>query len=503
MKKLVLMLFFLACISIVSAAEFVNEEDLVYEGAFRLPQGQYGSTPGSTYAYSGGMAYNPTSHSLFMIGHSWEQLVGEVSIPEIRNSNNLADLATGVVLQNFTDIAEGKKALVGSDGVGVFGLMVFDGLLYATLNIYYDAGYNQNLSHIVSTKNLSVTGDVIGPVKVGSIMSGYYAGWLVDVPDNWEDRLGPALTGACCIPIVTRTSAGPGAAFAFDPDDIGSVNPVPAVPLQYYTMDNNLGAWGDDSLLYNAGTEIVGAVFPEGTDSLIYFGRHGTGENCYGIGTGNQSLHRTPVEGTIYCYDPAESSKGSHTYPYIYQAWAYDANDLLKVKNGELQPWDVEPYAVWNFELPFQDATRRISGVAYDADNNRVILAQRGGEVFGMPVIHSFIVNLTVPPVVQEPVVVAPDEEPVQSSGGSSGGGSGGGGAGVVPRVSVKPVDVIEEPLPFIILMNNALAVSDGAYVFTVAMSSIPQGNLSVSVIKLKEDARFNDAFRNIISSLQ
>jgi hypothetical protein len=502
MKQLVLLLFFLVSLSIVSAAELINEEDLVYEGAFRLPQGQYGSTPGSTYAYSGDIAYNPTSNSLFVVGHAWEQLVGEVSIPEIRNSNNLNDLATGVSLQNFTDIAEGRKALVGTDGVGVFGLMVFDGLLYATLNIYYDAGYNQNLSHIVSTKNLSVTGDVIGPVKVGSIMSGYYAGWLVDVPDNWEDRLGPALTGACCIPIVTRTSVGPGAAFAFDPDDIGPVNPVPATPLQYYTMDNNLGAWEADSLLYNAGTEIVGAVFPEGTDSLIYFGRHGTGENCYGIGTGNQSLHRTPVEGTIYCYDPANSAKGSHTYPYLYQAWAYDANDLLKVKNGEMQPWNVTPYAVWNFDLPFQEATRRISGVTYDAANNRVFLAQRDGEGFGMPIVHSFIVNFTEPPVVQAPEVI-PEEEPTQSSGGSSGGGSGGrGGSGIIPLVSVKP-EVIEEPLPFIILVNNALAVSDGTHVFTVVMTGTPEGNLSVSIIKLREDARFNDAFRNIISSLQ
>ena len=35
-----------------------------------------------------------------------------------------------------------------------------------------------------------------------------------------------------------------------------------------------------------------------------------------------------------------------------FQVWAYNANDLLAVKNGTLQPWQVQPYDVWKFNVP-------------------------------------------------------------------------------------------------------------------------------------------------------
>ena len=51
--------------------------------------------------------------------------------------------------------------------------------------------------------------------------------------------------------------------------------------------------------------------------------KQGTGTFCYGEGA--------------TCNDPTDSSKGNHAYPYQYQVWAYDANDLAAVKAGSKQ----------------------------------------------------------------------------------------------------------------------------------------------------------------------
>ena len=80
-----------------------------------------------------------------------------------------------------------------------------------------------------------------------------------------------------------------------------------------------------------------GLVFPAGTRSVLFFGKQGVGTFCYGPGTSNQALVGTIAPGFVdpYCYDPVDDSKGTHAYPYIYQVWAYDANDLAAAKAGQ------------------------------------------------------------------------------------------------------------------------------------------------------------------------
>src|SRR2546423_14916678 len=85
-------------------------------------------------------------------------------------------------------------------------------------------------------------------------------------------------------------------------------------------------------------------VFPSGTRSVLFFGPHGLGSYCYGTG------------GTAGdCYDPDDGPKGIHSYPYRSQVWAYDANDLVAVKAGQKQSYQVMPYAVWQLDPSVQD----------------------------------------------------------------------------------------------------------------------------------------------------
>jgi hypothetical protein len=102
---------------------------------------------------------------------------------------------------------------------------------------------------------------------------------------------------------------------------------------------------------------------------------------------------------TRYCYDPLDLSKGTHGYPYIYQVWAYDANNLAAVRSGQLQPWSVKPYAVWQLNLPYGGFGAACElAAAYDAVSGRIFLSQtRSGAdpIDGaLPIVHVFKIQI-------------------------------------------------------------------------------------------------------------
>ena len=210
----------------------------------------------------------------------------------------------------------------------------------------------------------------------------------------------------CCIPIISRSSYGP-AAFAIDPSQFGTIDPLPAVPLLYYPSQHPLANWGDTSPLFNGATQMGGVVFPEGTRSVLFFGMQGLGRFCYGESTDNPALDGTLFPGSTvdsYCYDPAQTSKGTHAYPYAYYVWAYDALDLAAVRSGTRQPWDIKPYAVWTLELPFGVSYAAIQGAAYDPQTGRIFVSEAYGDG-SFPLIHVFSVGAgssipVIPPTV-------------------------------------------------------------------------------------------------------
>jgi hypothetical protein len=356
----------------------VRPNNLVYSGAFRVPQGTVGA---STFGYGGtAIAINPARNSLFIVGHDAGQLVAEISIPEIRSSANVDGLATATMLQPFTDVTEGKLGTLGAASMKIGGLLAYENRLYASGFLFYDAAKTQVVSHVVSGLDFSATRDVNGPYQVGTVPSGFVSGYFGSIPSAWQEALGgPVLNGNCCLPIVTRTSYGP-AVFSIDPAQLGRANPLPATPLVYYpAAHHTLGDWDVGSTLFNGATEIRGVVFPDGTRSVLFFGRQGLGPFCYGVGG----------ESGGDCHDPSDQYKGTHAFPYSYYVWAYDANDLSAVKRGERRPWDVKPYEVWALTLPFADARAHIQGATYDPVRNRLYVSQAFGEG-DFPVIHVF-----------------------------------------------------------------------------------------------------------------
>jgi hypothetical protein len=308
--------------------------------------------------------------------------VGELAIPALE-TGRVNQLATAPVLQSLTPILPRIPDNNLDNIVKVGGLMVVGDQLVGTAYEYYDAGLPAVDSHFkLSSLNLR-SADLSGLYRVGPMGAGFVAGYMAPVPKQWQDELGaPYLTGQAALSIISRTSSGP-SAFAFDPAQLGRGGTTPATPLVEYPLAHQLAPGSTQNPLFNTTTEIRGIAFPEGTDTVLFVGSHGTGPYWYG----------EPDEVGHDAYRP---DKGPHAPGYVYQVWAYNVHDLIAVKNGTLQPWQVRPYDTWQFDLPYFDGGKHIGGVAYDAASGRLYVSQEYGNG-AYPVIHAYQIIVDVP----------------------------------------------------------------------------------------------------------
>jgi len=206
---------------------------------------------------------------------------------------------------------------------------------------------------------------------------------------------------------------------------------VPSTPLVFYT--DELGAYGAFPCIadsgYCSGDSIAGMAWLEGTRTVAVFGTHSPGiyTPCYGAGgpyVGNIPASTNVYErylptintttgaplgttiqdgdldnefvegfgwihtGVARCYDPIAYAKGEHNYPYKPWVYLYDALDLLKVYNGDInpetslpyQPGEIMPYE--HGELPDLEAaypcviaSQCLFGVAIDKTGHRIFVA--------------------------------------------------------------------------------------------------------------------------------
>ena len=343
-----------------STAPLIQANNLTYLGSFTVPSGNLGSTWGFSAAGTWGLGtygitYNPANKSLFIGGHPYEQRIAEIAIPA-----SLAGTPTATALQNLIDPLEGALDSINptqptSKAIG--SAFIYNNQLYLGAFSTYDAAGTQTKSQFVRPTNLSTRGQVQGPFTIGSTYSGWVDKYAAIIPPEWQSSFGgPVLVGGSGGSIDSLQSWGPSSS-VITPSDVGSQNPVPATLVLGYAIDHPLASYYVGNQYWSANTIITGMVFPQGTRSVLYFGKHGLGDYCYGGGD--------------QCNDPDDSSKGSHSYPYEAHVWAYDANDLLAVKNGQKQSWEVRPYAVWTLSSNWHD----VQGVGYDPATQRLYVS--------------------------------------------------------------------------------------------------------------------------------
>ena len=193
----------------------------------------------------------------------------------------------------------------------------------------------------------------------------------------------------CCTNIITRTSFGP-AVFGFNPSTLSTSTPSTATPYVYYTQTNAAGgntAMANFDPLFDGNTKISGVFFVPGSRTVLFFGSVGTNSQEYGEASTFNDTNRT--------------SKGYHSLngDYAYQVWAYDANDLLAAADGQMQPWQVQPYATWNLDFPQQTGSDILGGVAFDPSTSRLYVTELGGDTQAaysyLPVVQVYQLTLS------------------------------------------------------------------------------------------------------------
>ena len=354
--------------------------DLHYLGAFKLPSVWSAGNPDATFSYNDdGLALNPATLTLFVKSHVYGQMVAEMSIPAPLDSIDPNALNSAGFVQDFADITEGNLDQENiANGMHLGGLLVYGNRLIGAEWAYYDGASEQTKSHFTSGLTLAASADYHGMYTVGDLFPAFVGGHMTQIPPEWQGAFGGrALTGHCCTSIIGHQSLGPSAS-VFNPEDLGMLDPVPAHPVVNYPIDHaTLGAWGvgPANPVYNMSTTITGVVFPPGTRSVMFFGGTGLGPSCYGEGTSDPNLVGQPTpDGSVWCYDPDNASKGTHAYPYSAYVWMYDANDLVDVRNGTKNPWQVTPYFSGALTLPV--AADALNGAVYDPATHRLYVEE-------------------------------------------------------------------------------------------------------------------------------
>lgn len=353
--------------------------DLRFLGTITLPEND---GHGVTLTYGG--------HALGMSGDGqslyyscvYGVRAARVSLPDVGGRATLLEPCVELDNLNALDPTDPNAKRMG-------GLLAWNGRLILSGYAVYDAGRMVTRSHWAGPNIANAK----GPFAVGNELPGLLAGYMGVVPEDWRPLLGgPALTGQCCISIISRSSYGPAAA-VFDPDEVGVKPKAAAKLLVGYPDDHQgLGAYDRANEFFSSASMVGGIAFPSGTRSVLFIGRHGS-TYCYGEGTKDMALHMKPHPlGTSWCYDPSNSDKGTHGFPYRHMVWAYDANDLAAVKQGRKSPWDVKPYSTWTLtEMSGGTGHAAISGAVYDPQRRRLYVVATNDPVlyvYGLPEIR-------------------------------------------------------------------------------------------------------------------
>ncbi len=360
----------------------VQPENMKYVGSFASPWGLSGV---SDFAYSGSAmtvssTSNPNARALFYTGIKG-QAVSEIIIPNTLGiSLNFNDLPKAIVAQPFSDLTEG--ALTASpntlgtvtNGAFISGLITHQGKLIASASVYYD--YSQNASHGISDITLNKTGDFTGfiPLSGNNVaFSRSNTGAMSNIPQEWQSLLGGKIIGGNQpLPIISGNSFGPSITI-ITPEFTTSPPQLKSETLVHYPSSSPLcgpvGCERTSNNLWNYSSEYLGRMFISGSRSILFVGRHPTGEFWYGGPT-------SPTGKAALCDDGGWGQKST---AWGYRVMAFDANDLVKVRNGSIHSSQVRPYRVWEIpNFPINDCTF-IRSATFDETTKNIYIAQGRG----------------------------------------------------------------------------------------------------------------------------
>ena len=399
----------------------VNPDDLVYLGAFRMPE-----TPDEfSWDYSGyAMTYyaegDPQGSddgfpgSLFVLGHDHTQEIGEISIPApvISKSKNPSELPRAVILQSFKDIRGGMFEYLEIPRAGLAYLppqgSQTTGKLYFCWGQHFQ--FEQVPSHGWSELDLSAPNPA-GLWYVGQYTNYITNDYLFEIPQAWAERYTHGLR------LATGRfrdghwgGLGP-ALLAIGPWNEG--NPPPpdhmfqqVIPLLLYgepvvgspEIDISGGHQMDT---YSEPDEWSGGAWLTAGDksAVILVGTKAIGRSWYGFSNGVEY----PTSG-----EPGEEYPEVPPWPHDQRGWwsedvsaqilFFDPSELGLVAQGEMETWEPQPYATLMLDdtlfdpgFDYERAKRYLLGAAdFDRDNGLLYIVERRADENDTSLIHVF-----------------------------------------------------------------------------------------------------------------
>lgn len=357
-----------------SELPLVHIGDFEYAGAFRLPSGTFGAS--SLNFSEGPFVYDTSSNSIFIVGHNHHQAIAQFFVPELVVSSDLEALEMAdSPLQPFSTVLYRASGGNPEDLNRIGGLALVNGPAGPQLVVnayeYYDAPADNTETTAVAREASDLSGSQIDGFFTLEGGAGHTSGWISSIPQEWQSILGGThITGQSSgIPIIGRTSVGP-SAFAFDAhlltDDVVP-NPVPTTRLLDFSLDHPLhedllNETGENDIWTHLSRVTYGFIAPQTRTyvTIGYSGGHVSGV-CY------RCTQENGNECGGYCApDPDD---------YYQYYWLWDVNDLVAVRNGTLESYEVRPYEYGIFSTPFENGTAQIGGGSFDPASGLLYLS--------------------------------------------------------------------------------------------------------------------------------
>jgi hypothetical protein len=368
----------------VSPAARLQSKDLIYQGAFLLPEAfNYGAR---------GLSFHPTFNNgaevLFVTGH--DAMPGEfgvVSIPEPTKATSADQLSAATLVKApvsfdgtlIDDALDAETSYCsGIEYVAKTGNQTTD-KLYGSVDWWYAVG-DQTYSTVWFSELDGSTPQGLFHVGANSLpFHGNKMGdFLFTVPQWYATAY---LGGRTLVTGKTRGafggSQGP-TLFAFHPttEDAPVSKTLDALPMLWYREKSpdcagpNVGDKTKcDFPNFTMCDKWLGASFVENATkrAIVLAGVKGLGDNSYGQPSANDC--------DIY--------QGYHCDPFQRQMLFYDADEIAEVATGKRDAWTVVPYETWvPPQLYMNDGKAQscgeTGGMAFDPQTKRIFFIEKG-----------------------------------------------------------------------------------------------------------------------------
>ncbi len=392
-----------------NSTERLQPTDLVYQGAFRLPESFNWGALGLSYYPAG----NAGAGSLLVTGfqsisspdHPFESCwnsewdcyawYGQVSLPAPVVDSDWENLPEAVLLSTLINFDQGRVSNFTRENVFVSdieyvprcGTQTGD-KIYGAAEFWYPEGdFGEDTFPTIWMANLDGS-QAHGLFHVGPEATPFHGrktgSYLFTAPQWYADHYldGRTLvtgrsrgTPAESQPVTTHGgSQGPTlfAFHAFDTDTpTGNLN---ALPLLYYRVKfpgcagPNISPTAEcDYPDFTMCDNWTGGAFVDDGQrrAIMLLGYKGLGSNCYGGAA---------------CGDPCNAYQGYHCHPYERQVIFYDIHELGAIARTERDPWSVLPYTIWRPDEFYLQGNPcwNAGGMVFDSRSGRLFMVERG-----------------------------------------------------------------------------------------------------------------------------